>query len=90
MMKANNACFQVHLHLLFSFILGAAMATACILYISVNPCLNTSSSPNLMEHSANWTGTSSNQDKVDQWITQEIKEEVPQMEAKEAVNWRRG
>jgi hypothetical protein len=39
-----------------------------------------------MEHSANWTGTSSNQDKVDQWITQEIKEEVPQMEAKEAVS----
>jgi hypothetical protein len=88
--QLNNTCFQAHIHLLISFILGAAMTTACILYISVNPCLNTISSPNpnlnLMELSPNWTGASVNQDKVDQDVTQEIKEEVPQMEVKEAVS----
>jgi hypothetical protein len=89
--ELNNSSLQLHIHPLISFILGAAMATAFILlYISANPGTSTSSNPNLnpnlMELSVNWTGTISNQDKVDQGFTQEIKEEAPEMEAKEAVS----
>jgi hypothetical protein len=85
--ELSNTSLHLHLHPLISFILGATMATACILlYISANPGSSRSSNPNLIELSANWTGTSGNQDKGDQGVTQEIKEEVPQMEEKEAVS----
>lgn len=64
------------------------MATACIfLYISANPgstsSFNPSPNPNPMELSANWTGASK-QEQVDQGVSEEIKEEVLQMEAMEA------
>lgn len=74
--ELNNASLQLHIHPLVSFILGAAMATACILlYISANPFSSPTSNPspnsNPMELSSNWTGT-----KVDQGVTREIKEEA--------------
>ncbi|KAJ4798045.1 nucleotide-diphospho-sugar transferase family protein [Rhynchospora pubera] len=90
--ELNSNSLQLHIHPLISFILGAAMATACILlYISANPGSNPSagSNPNPLELSANWTG-SSKPDSVDQGVTGEIKEEVLQMEAKEAASTGQG
>lgn len=86
--ELNSGYYQLHIHPLISFILGAAMATACIfLYISANPgsslSLDPSPNPDPMELSANWTGASK-QEQVDQGVSEEIKEEVLQTEAVEA------
>ncbi|KAJ3683572.1 hypothetical protein LUZ60_013799 [Juncus effusus] len=67
---------NLSIHPLISFILGAAMATACILlYFSANPSSNPHSNLNYLE--ANWTGQRSNSDSMDhQGIGAEIKQEM--------------